>query len=279
KKDILPVLNGRNNAYEYLIDLDKSERKELNEQDIDVLEISYLARRITDVVENAFISFELAKEFINILGEIKDQKKLGANSGFIIQEIVKKLTLDKEIQEQKLFNELIKQKKLKLTVSSNENLGYSLPKENEVYPEGYELFKNNLFENSDRSSMNSLELKVANLIDENTNVIWWVRNISENKRWYSVKGWKRGKIRPDFIVAKKDNDGSLALVYVIESKGEHLIDNPDTKYKTSIFNKINSEKIEAVESKLLKFKLNKEFRFELVGENEEDIKIATFFNK
>ena len=50
-------------------------------------------------------------------------------------------------------------------------------------------------------------------------VIWWVRNVATNKDWYSIRGWKKGKIRPDFIVAKKNKNNSLELVYVIESKG------------------------------------------------------------
>ncbi len=279
QKNIFPVLNKMNTAYEIVINLDKSDFRELNEEDIDILEVSYLARRITDVVENAFIAFDLAKDFIKVLGKVKDQKKLGANSGFVIQEIVKKLIQEKEQQEQELFNSLIKQKKLTLAVSSDKNIGYTIPTENEVYPEGYEMFVRNLFEKSDKLSMNILELKIANLIDKNNNVVWWVRNVAENKSWYSVKGWKKGKIRPDFIVAKKGKNDSLELVYVIESKGEHLIDNPDTKYKASVFNKINKEKIEDIGINLIKFKLNKAFQFELVGEGEEEIKLATFFNK
>jgi len=279
KKDVLPILAKMSTTYEYVINLERSDLRELNEEDIDVLEVGYLARRITDVVENAFIAFDLARDIVKVLEKVKDQKKLGANSGFVIQEIVKKLTQEKEKQEQELFNSLIKQKKLTLAVSSNKTIGYVLPEENEVYPEGYEMFTRNLFEKSDKLSMNTLELKVANLIDRNDNVVWWVRNIAENKNWYSVKGWKKGKIRPDFIVAKKGKNDSLELVYVVESKGEHLIDNPDTKYKASVFNKINKEKVEDVELGLVKFKLNKVFQFELVGEGQEEMKIATFFNK
>lgn len=279
QKDVLPVLNKKNITYEIVINLEKSELRKLSEEDIDILETSYLARRITDVVENGFLAFDLANNFVKILEKVKDKKRLGANSGFIIQEIVKKLSEEKTRQEQELFNLLIKEKKLRLIVSSDKSIGYSIPRENEIYPEGYEMFNNNLFEKSDKLSMNTLELKVANLIDKNENVVWWVRNVAENKSWYSVKGWKKGKIRPDFIVAKKDKKDSLELVYVIESKGEHLIDNPDTKYKASVFNRINKEKIEDIGMTLLKFKINKEFRFELVGENEEEIKIATFFNK
>ncbi|OGM77526.1 hypothetical protein A2188_02350 [Candidatus Woesebacteria bacterium RIFOXYA1_FULL_43_9] len=279
KEDILPVLSRKNDAYEILVNLEGSELRDLNEENIDILETSYLARRITDVVENAFVAFDLAKGIVKILEQVKNKKKLWSNSGFIIQEIVKRLSKEKDQQERGLFDSLIKDKKLLLAVSPDETIGYSVPKENEVYPEGFEMFSNNLFEKSDKLSMNSLELKVADLIDRNDNVIWWVRNEAENKNWYAVNGWKKGKIRPDFIVAKKGKDNSLELVYLIESKGEHLIDNPDTKYKAGVFSKINSEKIESIGIKSIRFKINKEFRFELVGENEEEVKINSFFNK
>lgn len=278
KQEILPTLNQRNNTYEVLVNLEGSKRIDLNKEDVDVLELSYLARRITDVVENAFIAFDLAKDFIKILDKVKDKRKLWANSGFIIQEIVKKLIDIKLEQEQAIFNALIKDKKLVPAVSTDKDIGYKLPEESEVFPDNYEIFKNNLFERSDRLSMNQLEIKVANLIDNNDNVAWWVRNISENKKWYSMKGWKKGKIRPDFIVAKKTKNDSLELVYVIESKGEHLVDNPDTQYKKSVFDKINKTEIETFNFELLKFKLNKDFKFEFVEQNSEELAINKFFN-
>jgi type III restriction enzyme len=80
-------------------------------------------------------------------------------------------------------------------------------------------------------------------------------------------------------VAKKGKKDSLELVYVIESKGEHLVNNPDTEYKSSVFRKVNDEKVEDLGVSLLRFKMNKNFQFELVGQGEEDIKIATFLNK
>lgn len=279
KENILPVLNERKDNYEYIIHLENYEKKELSEEFGNILDKNYLSRRITDVIENAFIASDLADNLMEIIGKVKDKKKINRNSGFIIQEIVKKLLEEKSNQEKQLFNDLIKNKILKLSVSNDKNVGYILPKENEIHPDGFEMFSHNLFEKSDKLSMNPLELKVANLIDSNNNVIWWVRNKAERKNWYYINGWKKGKIRPDFIVAKKDKEGSLELVYVIESKGEHLIDNPDTKYKKSVFDKINNEKIEDLGLNLIKFKMNKDFQFELVGQNEEEIKIATLFNK
>ena len=276
--DILPLLSERESAFEYLIDLERTEKVELGEADVDVLEAGYLTRRITDVVENAFMAFSLANEFMGVLSKFKDKEKLGENSGFVIQEIVNKLEHEKSEQEQQIFDGLIKNKKLSLIISSDENIGYIIPRQSEVYPDSYEPFSKNIFEKSDKLSMNQLELKVADLIDRNENVLWWVRNIAEDKRWYSVRGWKKGKIRPDFIAAKKNKSGSLDLVYIIESKGEHLVDNPNTSYKKKVFDKINNEKVEDIGVRLIKFKANKEFSFELVEEGKEELKISTFFN-
>jgi type III restriction enzyme len=94
-----------------------------------------------------------------------------------------------------------------------------------------------------------------------------------------LDGWKKGKIRPDFIVAKKGKGDSLELVYVIESKGEHLMNNPDTEYKSKVFEKVNNEKVEDLGVNLIKFKMNKHFQFELVGQGEEERRIATLLNK
>ena len=52
--------------------------------------------------------------------------------------------------------------------------------------------------------------------------------------WYAVQGWKRNKIRPDFIVAKKKDSDVFEIVYILESKGEQLLGNKDTAYKKSV---------------------------------------------
>lgn len=278
KKEIFPLLSDKTNAFEILIDLERHEKIFLEDEGFGIFEIGYLARRITDVIDNAFVAFDLAQILLSECEKYKDTKKLLANSGFITQEIVKKISNDKIEQEKLIFNSLIKSKKMILAVSEDENVGYLLPKENEIYPEAVETYRSNLFEKSDVLSMNTLERKVANLIDNKESVIWWVRNIATDKNWYSIRGWKKGKIRPDFIVAKKNKNNSLELVYVIESKGEHLIDNSDTQYKKSIFDKINETTVEALNFNLIRFKLNKDFQFELVEQNKEDLAINKFFN-
>ena len=278
REAIFPLLDEKSIVYEILVDLDKQERRYLDEENGGILEISYLARRISDVINNAFISYDLAQAIIEECSKYKDGKKMRANSGFVTHEIIKKIEDEKENQEQTIFNSLVKSKNLVLAVCEDESLGYLLPKECEIYPEGIETFKLNLFEKSDILSMNFLERKVANLIDNKKSVVWWTRNVAGDKKWYSVRGWRKGRIFPDFIVAKKKKNNSLELIYVIESKGEHLIGNPDTQYKKSVFDKLNKESAEPINVSVVKFNLNKNFQFELVEQGNEDVDINRFFN-
>jgi len=279
KDELFPVLDKRSIAYEYLIDLEKQTRRDIGEEETGIIEIQYLSRRITDVIENAFISYDLAQKFVEEFKKYSDQKKLNINSGFISEEIVKKISQDKYIQERAIFEAMVEDGELSLAVSADEGMSYQLPEENEVYPDRFNRFKSNLFEDSDALSMNPLELKIAGAIDKKESVLWWVRNIAKNKRWYSVRGWEKGRIYPDFIVAKKGLDNSLELVYVIESKGEQLIGSQNTQYKKNVFDKINQEKVKELDfTNLIKFRLNKEFKFELVEQGKEDLEINKFFN-
>lgn len=63
------------------------------------------------------------------------------------------------------------------------------------------------------------------------------------------------------------------MVYVIENKDEHLLKNADKQYKKGFFDKINSEKVENISFKTARFKLNSDFRFELVGQGDEELDI------
>ena len=54
---------------------------------------------------------------------------------------------------------------------------------------------------------------------------WWHRN----QREYYVLGWRRDRIYPDFVAF-----GDISL-NIFETKGDHLRGNPDTEYKTEVF--------------------------------------------
>jgi len=89
--------------------------------------------------------------------------------------------------------------------------------------------------------MNTLERKVGDLLDKQEKILWWFRN-KVNRKWYSIQGWQQNKIRPDFVAAKKTAENHLELVYIIESKGEHLLGNIDTTYKKKVLDIMTEQK-------------------------------------
>lgn len=50
---------------------------------------------------------------------------------------------------------------------------------------------------------------------------------------YSVQGWRREKVYPDFIFAMQQSESSNKLV-VLEMKGDQLAGNKDTDYKAAL---------------------------------------------
>ena len=121
--------------------------------------------------------------------------------------------------------------------------------------------------------MNNLEKKVGQILDNQEKILWWFRN-KASKSWYAIQGWKEHKIRPDFVAAKKRGKDGFEILYIIESKGEHLSGNPDTQYKKSVLELMTEQrrekKIRAYQMKLPFEVINEEAEFYLVEEGKED---------
>ncbi|MBI4268517.1 DEAD/DEAH box helicase family protein [Candidatus Uhrbacteria bacterium] len=235
----------------------------------------YLARRIAETIDNAFIAHEIAKEIVSALNGKTDAEALDADAGYIASEIERRLGAHKRGQEKSIFENLIKSKKLELVVSDDE-AGFHMPLQDSIandIPSSYQL---NLFEDVEHRSFNTLEKKAAQIIDQSKNVIWWARNKTE-RGWYAVQGWQRNKIRPDFVIARKDAAGNLEFVYVVETKGEQLLGNDDTLYKTGVFERMNEMEgnIKKERFRTTTVRLNDRFKFELIPQGEEEARLRS----
>ena len=71
-------------------------------------------------------------------------------------------------------------------------------------------------------NLNEYERAVALCIDEHPQVLWWYRNIVGHSQ-FSVQGYRRSLIYPDFVVQFSDGQLELpiASVLVLESKGSN----------------------------------------------------------
>ncbi|MDQ2687245.1 MAG: hypothetical protein M3Y28_05195 [Armatimonadota bacterium] len=80
---------------------------------------------------------------------------------------------------------------------------------------------------------NDYEKNVALYLDSRPEVLWWYRNIVGRDE-FSIQGYKRYRIRPDFIVQQGETEKPQPTVLVIESKGKQLKGSLDTDYKRHV---------------------------------------------
>ena len=69
---------------------------------------------------------------------------------------------------------------------------------------------------------------------DSKSVNWWHR-IAVNQRSYSLQGWQRHLVYPDFLVCVHNTDEGKSRFTLLETKGEHLKGNDDTEYKRKLF--------------------------------------------
>ncbi len=99
-------------------------------------------------------------------------------------------------------------------------------------------------------------------------LFFWFRNRSRHD--YSIQGWRQHRIYPDFIFTTRDKKTytDYNRVYVVETKGMHLIDNSKTHYVRKVFDICTRKAKERNWNELgLKMK-DKVMGFEVLPENE-----------
>lgn len=251
------------------------------------INIDYLTRRYSELIENPFLARKCANMHIDSLqGKIGD-KELKDNFGFIGSMLYGYLLSEKNELEEKIFLKLLKDGRLVLAVSDDKEIGYQVPERDEItvnqIPNAYNYY---LFDDVEITAMNRLEQRVGDILDKQGKILWWFRN-KAGKQWYSIQGWQKNKIRPDFVTAKKREDGKLELVYIIESKGEHLAGNIDTQYKKKVLDLMTEQhrkkEIKQYGKQLTffdaddKFKINENAAFYLIEENKEEESLRNLF--
>ncbi len=255
----------------------KIEETEINS--INEINIDYLTRRYSELTENPFYARKLALNHIETLIVKLGENNVKENFGYISAFIFNLLSKEKSLQEENLFVGYLNSKKIVLAVSDDPDIGFKIPEEDYItvgrMPNPYKYY---LFEDIDLFAINTLEKTVGDILDKQEKILWWFRN-KVSRNWYSIQGWQEYKIRPDFVAAKKKENGKLELVYIIESKGEHLAGNPDTLYKEKVLNFMNEQKkrkairhCEQLELPFGQINDNDEFYLVLQGKEEEDLK-------
>lgn len=243
------------------------------------INIDYLTRRLNEIIENPFLARIIGTKYLKQIEEKIGQEKLKEHYSFIVSQLCKKLHEEKTKQEEEIFLEELKNQNIVLAVSDDDAIGFKVPDEDVItvcpIPSTYKYY---LFEEVELTAMNALEKKVGDLLDKQEKILWWFRN-KVNRKWYSIQGWQQNKIRPDFVAAKKTDDNRLELVYIIESKGEHLLGNIDTIYKKKVLDIMTEQKqlknIKAYQTQIPfeEYVINDEVECYLIEQGKEEEKI------
>jgi type III restriction enzyme len=115
--------------------------------------------------------------------------------------------------------------------------------------------------------LNEYERSVALFLDAQPQVLWWYRNLVGPEN-FSIQGYRRNLIYPDFLVQEGRATKPIARVLVLESKGKHLKGSEDTNYKRSVADYFAKAGRKVLWQKLGEEFENHQFRFQILDEGD-----------
>ncbi len=241
------------------------------------INIGYLSRRLGEFIENPFLARKKAEQWIDALKVELGEKILKKFFSFISSQLAQYAEEHKQSEEERIFNEYLKSEQLKLAIIDDPKEGFRVPENDTITVSRIApTLKHNLYEDVDFDNLNKLEKDVINILEKQETILFWFRN-RVARGWYAIQGWRENKIRPDFVVAKKKDDSKVEIVYLMESKGEHLLGNNDTTYKNKVFEQMTAQhkagKIKSYQTQLNFGELNEDVEAYLIEGGKEEQKI------
>lgn len=234
------------------------------------INISLMVSQLMEKVQNAWQAYRIINE---VLSQLKSQNipdsMIAFNSVFII-DLIKKNAFKWLLEESEtIFKSELEKGNifLQLLAEPFTNMNWQMAVDIDVWHNANEApieLAKNLFQPQYQSNYNGLEIDVSLAINNSKVVEWWHR-LAVKGTEYSVQGWRKDKIYPDFLVKLEGN-----RVYFIETKGNHLEGNEDTTYKQKLFETLNSvlENCSKPIGELEVLAANEHIKFDMVFENE-----------
>ena len=205
-----------------------------------VFDPAHAVRIILDIVPNPFLGREIVERLVAALRERGfDDRKLGRLARLITEELRKELDAQRNAAAEEIFRQEVTAGRIQFRLRID-GRNWEMPVEMEttepesarqlVSRSGGPLQKS-LFSPIYENELNKDERDVAVYLDSSAALVWWHRNVA--RRQYSIQGWKKAKVFPDFIFAVHHN-GEARRITVLETKGDQLDNNLDTVYKREL---------------------------------------------
>lgn len=205
--------------------------------------LSYFTRRLSDIVPNPWQAARVAQDLLQRLREAgQSNDHTYDRRAYLAFGLREHVVSEVERQAERVFGEKLLSGDIRFDLTAGDNFRmvheYSIPvaadeptleREYGGGPMQLSLFEP-IFK---RHFDTDLERKFAFYLDEQKALQWWHRIAVRKQHEYYLRGWRNGRIYPDFIAMGSETFGNQLLVF--ETKGGHLQDNPDTAYKQRVF--------------------------------------------
>ncbi len=243
--------------------------------DDQVVDYYFAASHLLGAMPNPWRGSEAAEKVFGALLDKYPRRHVAANYMFVLEELRKQLEAERDRLSRQVFFEMLDHGTMRFLVVADD-LAFNRPPAKVEIGSGRQAnrtdgsqFALNLFDRTGEDEMNELETKVATYLDQQARLFFWYRNRS--RKDYYVQGWKPRRIYADFIFAlKPDEPGhdEFHQVFVLETKGLHLAQSEDTRYKRSVFDTCSELAKKTDWAELVPAMRNKVARFEIVDEDE-----------
>ena len=214
-----------------------------------VVNISWFARRLSDITPNAWQASRIAQQLLDRLraaGETDNQiYDRRSYLSYALREHVKD---EVEKRAERIFRDKLRQGEIRFDLETGQP-NFQMKESYEIsVPETYGLMIGNggrqlllnLFEPLYTQQFDSpLERNFARYLDEVKALQWWHRVAARQTDGYYLRGWKQNRIWPDFIAMAGSTAGKPHIL-VFETKGEGFSGNADTEYKRKVLETLES---------------------------------------
>jgi type III restriction enzyme len=253
------------------------------------LDFPALVRLLLDVIPNPWQGARILQETIAELRRRKiKEERIIANRLFLIKAMRDNLKEQVHHATEAEFKRMLAADELcfRLESSNDPKLNWELAEtlELDVTDEDKKFYcgsgqppAKSLFEPVYQKQVNGLEKDMAWYLDSNKAIRWWHR-IAVNQNEWSLQGWQRNRVYPDFLTCLIDTGDGRMRFTVLETKGLHLKGNDDTQYKGKLFTLLTQYSQNAKTVGELKLGLKpQQIRFELMLENNWREKMSATF--
>ena len=261
-----------------------SEEEKLENPDMD---FAFMCQRLSDIIPNLWDAGVIVNQALHSLKKRYGKEKIYINRFHILDTLRNDLQSQISKKTEKLFREKLKNNEIlfKLVSAGDpdlnwemaETLNLSVSGEGDVFRARHNRdFQLSLFEEmyKEEFKINELEKNVAWYLDESP-IKWWHR-IIERQDWH-LQGWQKHKIYPDFLVCLKSSKNGTASFSILETKGKHLIGNPDTKYKEKVFKLFTEYSKKSIDAGTIEIQ-DQKMTFDLVLQDEWRNALNDIFN-